>query len=411
MILHLPGSIKSFAEAVRRGVKLTGPQRGNLAMVLSGILLGRNKRSLAELGRTVVERPRYRGSVSRFLAISRLRTRDLCRNAARLLIRRCSSDRGPWILAIDGVCCQRGSYTKIANAQQYKRKAQGARGGGSKSFTFVMGVLISSRGDRIPLPRKTWRTRSYARSRGKRYKSQVDLACLLVEEARRLLRPKNEILVVADAFFSVTKLHECCEGLGITYIFPLASNRCFDRQITGRKKKIVNRARRLRRDRWEEFTLVSGTEETASYRRYSAKERRAKKRRCYRVASETRTLSGLGEVLLVYSWKSPVYTARGPKDDRQLKTLATNNRELSAAQVVELYELRWQIELFFRELKSGLGLADYQGTDFQAYERWIDFVLLAFMCLEWSRLDQPPSQVARQLRTEGGESSCLPACS
>ena len=35
-----------------------------------------------------------------------------------------------------------------------------------------------------------------------------------------------------------------------------------------------------------------------------------------------------------------------------------------------LYALRWQIEVFFRELKSDMGLEDDSGGDFRAYERF-----------------------------------------
>ena len=36
------------------------------------------------------------------------------------------------------------------------------------------------------------------------------------------------------------------------------------------------------------------------------------------------------------------------------RTLLTNDLSLSVAEIVELYDLRWQIELFFKELKSSL---------------------------------------------------------
>ena len=54
--------------------------------------------------------------------------------------------------------------------------------------------------------------------------------------------------------------------------------------------------------------------------------------------------------------------------------------------MVEYYELRWQIEVFFREVKGQLGLQDYQGTHFPSYERYMTLVLLGYMVLEHQRL-------------------------
>ena len=58
----------------------------------------------------------------------------------------------------------------------------------------------------------------------------------------------------------------------------------------------------------------------------------------------------------------------------------------SARQVVELYCVRWQIELFFKELKSVLGMHQYKLKRFQAVEGWMEIVLVTFIYLEWTRL-------------------------
>ena len=47
----------------------------------------------------------------------------------------------------------------------------------------------------------------------------------------------------------------------------------------------------------------------------------------------------------------------------------TNNLEWSAASIVELYRCRWQIEVFFKQIKQTLQLADFLGTTANAV-RW-----------------------------------------
>jgi transposase len=70
------------------------------------------------------------------------------------------------------------------------------------------------------------------------------------------------------------------------------------------------------------------------------------------------------------------------------KVLMTNDLNLTAARMVELYDLRWQIELFFKELKSTLGLDQYRFREFEKVERWVELCLITFVYLEWYRAEQ-----------------------
>lgn len=403
MVWQLPEKIKLFCESIRGS--LSKPQFSNVVMILSGILFSSGRRSLAQFGRTVAEHQRYRGTVSRNLRNKIFRTRDLYREAALFVLglvlnHSVRRSKPRWFLCIDGVSTKRGAFTKIANALQFKSKSPKRRGVGTKALTFVMGMVITHRGERIPVPRKTYRTKAYARSIKKPYKTQQDLAAEMIRETRNMIPSCIELTVLLDSYFEGKKLLKCCEKNGVTFIVPVDSRRCFaDPKYVSRSngKSIVNRARRLSGDSWEKVTLVSGSEDTACYRRYSTRERAKAKRRHYRVARETRAVASLGEVSVVYSWKNPVYRSNGLVKKESLKVLLTNDFGLSAAEVVEFYEIRWQIELLFRELKSDLGLGDYWGTDFQAFERHVDLVLLAFLCLEWLRTKYGDGRYRRTL--------------
>lgn len=70
------------------------------------------------------------------------------------------------------------------------------------------------------------------------------------------------------------------------------------------------------------------------------------------------------------------------------KVLITNGVALTAAEVVTLYSLRWQIELFFKELKSTLGFAQYRFRKFAKVEGWVQACLVTFCYLEWYRAQQ-----------------------
>jgi len=55
---------------------------------------------------------------------------------------------------------------------------------------------------------------------------------------------------------------------------------------------------------------------------------------------------------------------------------------------VPVVPLRWQIELFFKELKSTLGFHQYQFQKFAAVEGWTELALATFLYLEWFRVQQ-----------------------
>ena len=67
---------------------------------------------------------------------------------------------------------------------------------------------------------------------------------------------------------------------------------------------------------------------------------------------------------------------------------------------MELYSVRWQIKLFFKELKSTLGLAQYSFQDFRAVKAWVEIAITTVLFLEFERIrhlqDRRLSQEARR---------------
>lgn len=387
MIVTIPQSLERFCERIGSG--LTAGQRRALPMLLAGLLLAKGRRSQAALGRTVVTEPRHRASVSKLLRRGRFRTRELVDEAVQAEIDRQpgprDGSRRTWFVVIDGTSTKRGGFTKIANARQYKVSRRKKKGGtpSTKSHTFVMGLVLTERGVRIPLTRRTWRTKKYCRTSGKKYLKQTELAELMLRSLR--LPADVDVVVLVDEYFEGQWLHEVCGELGYTYIVPVKSDRCFIDE-DGNRSHLHARGRSLpESEGWRKLTLLRGSEETARYRRYSVRRTRAK--RHYRFFHEVSHVAKLGPVGVVYSWKKPSCRPRRNDSAESFKVLVTNSLELSGARIVEYYELRWQIELWFRELKSHLGLADYSGTDFEAFERHVDLVMLSFLFLERRRCE------------------------
>ena len=98
-------------------------------------------------------------------------------------------------------------------------------------------------------------------------------------------------------------------------------------------------------------------------------------------------MQSVGQVQVVFSVKEKP-NAQEAVEREKTKILMTNQLDLSKGQIVELYDLRWQIELFFKELKSTFGVHQCGYRNFSAVESWVECCLLTYLYLEWYRAKQ-----------------------
>ena len=76
--------------------------------------------------------------------------------------------------------------------------------------------------------------------------------------------------------------------------------------------------------------------------------------------------------------------ARVEVDGREVEmTFLTNNLEWSAQTIADLYRCRWQIEVFFKQIKQTLQLADFLGTSANAVKWQIWTALLVYLLLRY----------------------------
>jgi len=389
-------AVQRFYQRFLAGADSVGVWAGIvLPILLHGLLLAVKRRTLQALGEATLLHWVCAGTVCRWLARVRFPVdrwyehcfRQLLKVAARL-----GTDKD-WVVIFDGTDTKRGGLAKIQNMRRYKKEKKKKKGRPStKTHTFLFGLLILPCGIRLPLPRQSWYTRAYAREKGVAYKTQIDLAAELLIWLKPLLPQGVHLVILADSYFEGSRLFALSRQEGWTFISKLKRNRCFTESTT----RIVAHGSKLKEGLFRRHRLRRGKEATAAYRRQEPRKSRTHENRAYDIYSECRQVSKLGEAQVVYSWKTPVYTPRPRMDQRQFVALVTNNLKMSPKRVVELYELRWQIEVFFREMKGQLGLTDYQGTQFASYERYITLTLLGFLVLEYERLRGLQGQSANE---------------
>ncbi len=381
-------AVKRFHRRFLADAKGVGVWAGlALPILLHGLLLACKRHSLQVLGEATMLHWLCAGSVCRWLARLRFPVDGWYEHAFQRFLRIAArlGDQRDWVLIFDGTDTKRGGLTKIQNSRNYGKKAKKRKGGrpSTKTHTFLFGLLVLPCGLRLPLPRKSWYTRAYARSQKLTYRTQVQLAAELLTWLHPLVPADISLVVLADSYFEGQALFRLCNDWDYTFISKLKSNRTF---ADAPGQRIVAHGKALAEDTFRRRRLCRGKEATASYRRQpSRKKPQAHEKRVYDYYSERRLVSTLGEARVVYSWKTPAYTPKPRADRRQFAALVTNNLKMSAARIVEYYELRWQIEVLFRELKGQLGLQDYQGTKFGSYERYITLTLLGYLVLEYQR--------------------------
>ena len=345
--------------------------------------------SAAQAAGAVRSQARHRAALVRFLAQRRW-SRDwtVLSQVAELLLRAEKRRPGPWIFLVDQTYCgqqgratentfSRANYTERPKKSKRRQKRHARR----SCHGFVMGLLLTPGGLRIPSCR-CYYTQEYCRARGQAYRKQTELAAELIGLAP--IPQGTEGIVLGDTAFDADVIRRACAARGWTWIVPLNP----ERVLEGAKPrpKVRSLAQELKGERFTPVRLNPGRGP------YVARRRAARcrlgphsKTRTFYVHQERRRVHSLGEVQLVFSTKEQ---PRAGAAVAVQKVLVTNDVRRSASAVVELYDLRWQIELFFKELKSTLGFSQYRFRRFRKVEAWAQACLIAFTYLEWHRARQ-----------------------
>lgn len=295
-----------------------------------------------------------------------------------------------WLFILDQTSCsQQGptSTNTYSTGNRQRRPKKGRRHGTKKYVpktvhSFVCGLLITPTGERLPCV-KPYFTKTYGQRLGRKHRTQAELGAELIKELP--VPDGTHVVVLGDTAYEAQVIQAACADRSFTYVVPVNPERVLDVPVRrGQKRpKVRSRIKRLQVSQMIPLRLSPHTGAYVAQRRRSASRSGASQAvRTYYVHTETCAVARVGHVRLAFS--SKIKPRRGRKVEVQ-KILMTNDVELSAADMVELYELRWQIELFFKELKSHLGMHQYRFKDFRKVAAWVEVALATFLWLEWQR--------------------------
>jgi hypothetical protein len=417
IVWGMPREVKTFFS--RPVADCSKPIRHALATMVLAFLLAPHRRCLKTIAGEVLGHRCHVATISRRLTNPQWRTRDwyvklydgLLSEVNAWERREAKGERRQWIVVIDT------TYHSTLSEKMENRLVMSKRKDPARQTTyqhaFVMGLILTDRGARIPLPRKSYYTKDYCRKHKRRFRTTIQLAAAMIRELR--VPDDVDVLVTFDSAFDAGDIHKACRKRHFHAVFPLDPNRVLARTpeqdsawISG--DKVVEWVRHWPRKEFALLELAMDNEDHVFARRRHADNLRVKKtRRQYAVAARHATVSKLGDCLIVASYKEnpkvqlqPGQSAewwsyhRAPISYRQedrhkparwhRKVLACTDPTATARQVVEWYEVRWQVELFFRELKSRMQFECYVLMKFEAVERYLDLLLMGLLLLEQQRL-------------------------
>jgi SRSO17 transposase len=195
----------------------------------------------------------------------------------------------------------------------------------------VLVCAICFRGVVLPWCIELWKPKGHS---GPRYRKLTDMAAAMI---RDFAAPAGlKVRVLFDAFYLCPAVTKACVAKGFFFFSVAQRSRNFT-TANGKKRKIARlmpglirhqgKTVRMKRSRGRQATL--------------------------RIAAVDGQLSRIGKVRMLIS-KRP----RGPW--KKTIAIVTNQTGLRPRQIVAIYEMRWLIEVLFKELHQDLGLGDYQ---------------------------------------------------
>ena len=418
MLLGIPSDVNRFFRSVTKD--LSKPISRALAPMVLAFLLSPHYRRLKTIAGMVQGHRVHVATISRRLNNPLWTTRDWYASLAGSVLVSTNRFERSVIKGRKRKCfiiLDTTHHSSVGNVMQNLMETstrKDSRRRSTKQHLFVMGLLITESGMRIPLPRRSYYTKEYCEAKGKKYHTQTQLITLMIREA---MVPKDaDITVIYDSAFDADMIHRECRNRGFREVFPLDPNRNMATGDQPHSKAKENSPVVQSTLDWDEKEFVKlelevNNEDFVSLRRRHIDNLRVKKTfRRYMVNARRVAVSKLGVCLVVASYKENPRIAllegqsgkwedyrveqanRRKKDNKKpsrwtAKVLVCTDPTSTAEQVVQWYELRWQIEIFFRELKSRMQLGCYVLMKFEAVERYIDILLMGFLLLEKQRLN------------------------
>lgn len=373
-ILHNSDQLSAYLSNL--DLNLSVPQRQHILNMADALLVCEEKKTLAALQRQFVEAPDA-SNMADFLRISpwhahdvrdRIRTYQVSR-----LLRLAQNKGHPPVIYVnlDDSLGEKDKDTRHLEpvAFHYDHRASGKGNPRYKNgFCFLVctiriGNWTATVDLRLYLREKTVRRLNRKRPKAKRlhFRGKNSIARTILKQLRPLLPKKWAVVVQFDSWYASARLIKYCLRQGWQVTCGLKSNRTLN------GKALKTHAPELKHQR---YTQVSVTTADGDQTTYLARERSG---RLNEISQEVR---------VIFS-----------KRHRRGKTLSyfmSTDMESTINQIMQGYSRRWSCEVVNFYTKTQLGLADFRVRSYEAVDRYMVVVLLAWSYVE-TRFDHERS--------------------
>ena len=353
-IVRLPKKLKPFFHSLEGHFHWNHFDYFQTLVVLTAFVWGR--RNVSALYRHLDERKwPHRSRFNNFLNVFRWSPEQTLRLKASELLNGLAPKPGDTILLIidDSKKRKRGKHMQAVG--WIKDPLSGCTIKGHQYVT----ATLSFRGYTIPFGIRLYLKKEDCPTLQKPFKKVTEMAAELIEE----LQPPTgvKVCVLFDSYYLCPVVVKACRKRDFRFVSTLKSNRNLFKN--GRKLKAGTYGPNLfKRSRKKTFYLKK-SQGTVRYRYVDAGPMK---------------VSDLGKLHVLFSRKNG---ARKPLG------LVTDDPKLSAIQIIKTYNLRWSIEVFFKDSKQLLGLGQYQNLSYEAAVTHLHLVCFAYALLTHIAMD------------------------
>jgi hypothetical protein len=276
-------------------------------------------------------------------------------------------DASPIVISIDDSLGKKHKDTRHLEAVTYHHDHNASspyRQVYSNGYLYVeshvqMGLLGFTFDTQLYLREKTIRKLNRQRQPGQRlpFRSKYRIARAMLVEMAAILPKGYPVYVTFDSWYASAKLIKLCRRQGWHVICALKSNRL----LNGKSVKKHDQA--------------------FKHRRYTRVRVRAADH-SHTVRYFTRSLRGRianirDEVRVIISRRHP--------GSAYPKYFLSTDLSLSSQEALNIYRMRWPVEVDNLYLKEALGLGDFRLQSFEAIQKWFQVVLLALNYLQYQQ--------------------------
>lgn len=241
-----------------------------------------------------------------------------------------------------------------------------------RGHQYVM-ATIRFKGQTIPFGIRLYVKQQDCPGLGLVFKKTTELAADLIKAFSPPVGIKVRVLF--DSYYLCPVLVKACRSKGFCFVSVLKNNR--NMYKNGRKLKAGAYGSNLFRCSKKKTLRMNKSKGTVAYRYIDA---------------GWLTVSKLGTAHVVFSRKN---------QERGILGLVTDEPKLSAGQIIQSYDRRWSIEVFFKETKQLLGLGQYQNGSYRAAVTHLHLVCFAYALLTHLAITGAGAQGKKRLKIAG----------